>query len=285
VTAPTAVRRTVVVDGVRTSYLEAGTGTPLLLLHGGEFGGNAEVCWERVLPGLAQRHRVLAPDLLGFGETDKLIDFVDGRGRRIAHLASFCRLLDLHDVVVVGNSMGGMLALFDAAREHPVLPAAGIVSLAGGGRLHSSEHTDALFDYDGSMEGMRRVVRALFAGPEWPADTEYVRRRHASSIAPGAWEAVAAARFHRPQPAGEQTQNEQTRPAPRPGIDYAAIAVPTLVVAGAEDKLKPPGWADEVCALIPGSRQEVVPAAGHCPQIEAADTTLPILLEFAAALR
>ena len=270
-------RRTVVVDGVRTSYLEAGTGTPLLLLHGGEFGGGAEVCWERVLPGLAQRHRVLAPDLLGFGETDKVVDFVDGRGRRIAHLAAFCRLLDLHDVVVIGNSMGGMLALFDAARPHPVLPAAGIVSLAGGGRLQSSEHTDALFDYDGSIEGMRRIVRALFAGPEWPADAEYVRRRHASSIAPGAWEAVAAARFRRPQ-----TMDE---PAPRSAIDYAAIAVPTLVVAGAEDKLKPPGWADEVCALIPGSRQVVVPGAGHCPQIEAADTTLPIVLEFAAALR
>jgi len=275
-----ATRRTVVVDGVRTSYLEAGTGPPLLLLHGGEFGGGAEVCWERVLPGLAQRHRVLAPDLLGFGETDKLVDLVDGRSRRIAHLGSFCRLLDLHDVVVVGNSMGGMLALFDAARARPVLPAAGIVSLAGGGRLASSEHTDALFDYDGSIEGMRRIVRALFAGPEWPADTAYVRRRHASSIAPGAWEAVAAARFRRPQ-----LEDDQQPAAPRSGIDYAAIAVPTLVVAGAEDKLKPAGWADEVCALIPGSRQEIVPGAGHCPQIEAADTTLPIVLEFAAALR
>lgn len=284
-TGPTAVRRTVVVDGVRTSYLEAGQGPPLLLLHGGEFGGGAEVCWERVLPGLAQRHRVIAPDLLGFGETDKLIDFVDGRGRRIAHLAAFCRLLDLHDVVVVGNSMGGMLALFDAAREHPVLPAAGIVSLAGGGRLQSSEHTDALFDYDGSMEGMRRIVRALFAGPEWPADTGYVQRRHASSIAPGAWEAVAAARFRRPQPEGEPAQSEQIPAAPRSGMDYAAIAVPTLLVAGAEDKLKPAGWADEVCALIPGSRREVVPGAGHCPQIEAVDATLPILLECAAALR
>lgn len=272
-------RRTVVVDGLRTSYLEAGQGPPMLLLHGGEFGGNAEVCWERVLPGLAAHHRVIAPDLLGFGATDKLIDFVDGRGRRIAHLAAFCRLLDLHDVVVVGNSMGGMLALFDAARERPVLPAAGIVSLAGGGRLESSEHTDALFDYDGSFEGMQRIVRALFAGPEWPADTAYVERRHASSIAPGAWEAVAAARFRRPKP------DDEAPVAPRSGIDYAAITVPTLLVTGAEDKLKPPDWADEVCALLPDSRQVIVPAAGHCPQIEMPETTLRVVLEFATALR
>jgi pimeloyl-ACP methyl ester carboxylesterase len=112
-----------------------------------------------------------------------------------------------------------------------------------------------------------------------------VQRRHASSIAPGAWEAVAAARFRRPQPDGDEAGSDQPPAAPRSGIDYTAIAVPTLLVAGAADKLKPAGWADEVCALIPGSRKAIVPGAGHCPQIEAADTTLPIVLEFAAALR
>ncbi|MET7899214.1 alpha/beta fold hydrolase [Streptomyces mirabilis] len=279
-TGPGVVRRTLVVDGVRTSYLEAGEGTPLLLLHGGEFGGGAEVCWEHVIPGLAEHHRVVAPDLLGFGETDKLIDFVDGKSRRLAHLGAFCQLLDLRDMIVVGNSMGGMLALLDATRERPVVPAAGIVSLTGGGRLSSNEHTDALFEYDGSLEGMRRIVQALFADPSWPADTGYVQRRHALSLTPGAWEAIAAARFRRPVLDGELAVSRTGS-----GIDYAAIAVPTLMVAGAEDKIKPAGWADEVCALIPDSRQAVVPAAGHCPQIEAAKTTLPLILEFAAKSR
>lgn len=278
--SPGFARRTVVVDGVRTSYLEAGRGSPLLLLHGGEFGGCAEVCWETVIPHLAEHHRVVAPDLLGFGETDKLIDFVDGRARRLAHLGAFCRTLDLRDVVVVGNSMGGMLGLFDAARDHSQLPAAGIVSLAGGGKLESNEHTDALFDYDGSLDGMRRIVRALFAGESWPADTAYVRRRHAQSIAPGAWEAIAAARFRRPQLPDEPAAAPSTS-----GIDYSAVAVPTLVVAGGADKIKPPGWADEICDLIPDARQAVVADAGHCPQIEAPGTTLPLVLEFAAALR
>ncbi len=54
------MRRTVVVDGARTSYLDAGAGSPLLLLHGGEFGGGAEVGWERVIPGLAEQHRLTA---------------------------------------------------------------------------------------------------------------------------------------------------------------------------------------------------------------------------------
>jgi 2-hydroxymuconate-semialdehyde hydrolase len=279
VTAPAFVRRTVVVDSARTSYLEAGAGSPLLLLHGGEFGGGAEICWERVIPGLAAHHRVIAPDILGFGETDKVIDLLDGRGRRISHLAAFCRLLDLRDVVVVGNSMGGMLALYDAARPRPELPAAAIVSLAGGGRLSSSEHTDALFEYDGSVEGMRRIVAALFANPSWPADQAYVERRHALSVAPGAWEAVAAARFRRPLLEGEEPASSR-----RPEIDYAAIRVPTCIMSGAEDKIKPAGWADEVCALIPDSRHVSIPASGHCPQIEAPDASLPAILEFAAKL-
>lgn len=274
---PGFVRRDVVVDGSRTSFLEAGSGSPLLLLHGGEFGGDAEICWERVLPGLAAHHRVVAPDILGFGQTDKVVDLLDGRGRRIAHLASFCRLLGLEDVVVVGNSMGGMLALHDAARPRPQLPAAALISLAGGGRLSASEHTDAMFEYDGSIDAMRRIVAALFASPAWPADQAYVERRHASSIAPGAWEAVAAARFRRPLLDGEQAAS-----SPRSEIDYAAIGLPTLIVSGAEDKIKPPGWADEVCALIPDSRHVSIPAAGHCPQIEAPEATLAVILEFTA---
>ncbi|MDT5137153.1 MAG: hypothetical protein QOD58_1415, partial [Mycobacterium sp.] len=54
-------RRTIEVDGLVTSYLEAGDGDPVVLLHGGEFGASAELGWERNIEALAARHRVLAP--------------------------------------------------------------------------------------------------------------------------------------------------------------------------------------------------------------------------------
>jgi len=54
--------RYVSVDGIRTHYLEAGDGRPVVLLHSGEFGGCAEISWEFVLPKLAERYHVLAPD-------------------------------------------------------------------------------------------------------------------------------------------------------------------------------------------------------------------------------
>lgn len=272
---PPFTRRTVVVDGTKTSYLEAGSGVPVvLLLHGGEFGGGAEICWERIIPLLAKRHRVVAPDILGFGQTDKVVDFLDGRGRRIAHLARFCDIQGLEECVVVGNSMGGALALYDASQPRPRLPATKLVSITGGGRLRQSPHTDALFDYDGSIEGMRRIVRALFADESWAHDEGYVSRRHQLSIAPGAWEAIAAARFQRPH------LDEQPPATSRAAIDYGRIDTPTLIISGAEDKIKPPGWADELCAEFADAQHVEIPNTGHCPQIEDPAAVLAALLPF-----
>jgi 2-hydroxymuconate-semialdehyde hydrolase len=70
---------TVVVRGLQTPYLEARTGAPMVLLHGGEFGGSAELAWERVIGEFAKSRRVIAPDILGFGRSAKVVDFVDGR--------------------------------------------------------------------------------------------------------------------------------------------------------------------------------------------------------------
>ena len=77
---------TILVDGIRTHYLEAGDGPPVVLLHAGEFGGAAELSWEHTIPALAEQYRVIAPDWLGFGYTDKLHDFVSGAMRRLDHM-------------------------------------------------------------------------------------------------------------------------------------------------------------------------------------------------------
>ena len=76
-------RKTIEVDGLVTSYLEAGQGDPVILLHGGEFGVSAELGWEQNIGALAEHYRVLAPDMLGFGQSAKVVDFNDGRGMRI----------------------------------------------------------------------------------------------------------------------------------------------------------------------------------------------------------
>lgn len=268
-------RRTEVVDGLETSWLEAGSGEPLVLLHGGEFGSSAELGWERVIPALAERFRVVAPDILGFGHSAKVVDFADGRGIRIRNVAALLAHLGIERAAFAGNSMGAVMLLVDQASESPRLPVTRMVTICGGGEILDNAHTAALYDYDGSLEGMRALVAALFLDPAVAADDAYVERRRASSLLPGAWEAVASARFRRP--------GHVSAGGGEP--DYGRIAVPTLVVEGGGDKLKPAGWAAALAARIPEARSAVVDGAGHCPQLERPDETVRLVVEHLGEVR
>ena len=261
-------QHSVLVDGLVTGYLEAGQGEPVVLLHGGEFGANARIGWEHTIEALAQRYRVLAPDMLGFGESAKVVDFTDGRGMRIRHLARFCEVMGVGSAHFVGNSMGAI----DATSEAPVLPVRSIVAICGGGEIQRNEHVSALYDYDATLEGMRRIVAALFHDVSYPADENYVRRRYDSSIAPGAWESLAAARFRRP--------GLEPPTTPSSSRAYERVTVPALVVEGGADKLLPEGWAAEIAGQIKHGRSAVIDRAGHCPQIEQPDRVNALLLDF-----
>jgi len=265
-------RNTLLVDGLVTSYLEAGQGDPVVLLHGGEFGVSAELGWENNIAALAAHHRVLALDMLGFGDSAKVVDFNDGRGMRIRHIAKFCAAVGVESAHFVGNSMGAVNLFVDATSESPVLPARSMVTICGGGEIQRNDYSAALYDYDATLSGMRRIVEALFHDSSYPADDAYVQRRYESSIAPGAWEALAAARFRRP--------GLEPPSLPSSARPYQRIAVPTLVVEGECDKLLSPGWAADIAGQIPGGRWLVVQKAGHCPQIEQPSAVNELLMEF-----
>src|SRR6201986_4068657 len=151
-------RKELVVDGLVTSYLEAGDGDPVILLHGGEFGVSAEIGWEGKIPALSEGYPVLAPDMLGFGQSAKVIDFNDGRGMRIRHIARFCDELGVGPAHFIGNSMGAINLLVDATSESPVLPMRSLVAICGGGEIQRNQHMQALYDYDASLPAMRLIV-------------------------------------------------------------------------------------------------------------------------------
>src|SRR6202012_2576643 len=144
-------RKTMLVDGLATSYLEAGEDDPVVLLHGGEFGASAELGWERNIDALATRYRVLAPDQLGYGQSAKVVDFVDGRGMRIRHVARFCELLGVDSAHFVGNSMGAINLLADTPSEEPRLPVRSLSIVCGGGEIQQNQYFDALQQYDASL--------------------------------------------------------------------------------------------------------------------------------------
>jgi 2-hydroxymuconate-semialdehyde hydrolase len=264
------------VDAVRTHYLTAGDGPPLVLLHSGEFGASAELSWELVFPALAEHYRVIAPDWLGFGDTDKLFDFGGGTARRVRHMASVLDHLGVDAAPFVGSSMGGSVLARAIAGPNSVLPVTAAVLVSGGGFAPLNESRQVLLDFDGSEKGMRAMMRVLFHDPIWALGDEYIARRLQASNQPGAWEAVAAARFKSPQvpSRGEFGQPDTTA--------YEAIEVPTLVLAGTDDKLREPGYAEAIAARIPCARVRVYKNCGHLPNLEVPESVAADVLAFLA---
>src|ERR1700756_5495409 len=125
--------RHILVDGMRTHYLQAGRGFPVVLLHSGEFGACAELSWEFTIPALAEHFHVLAPDWLGFGESAKIFSFDDMRGLRVKHSASFLKTLRIERAHFIGNSMGGGMLAAVAAMDEPVWPIDRMVLASAGG--------------------------------------------------------------------------------------------------------------------------------------------------------
>ena len=245
----------------------------MVLLHGGEFGANARIGWERTIGALAERHRVLAPDMLGFGGSAKVVDFTDGRGMRIRHIARFCEVIGVESAHFVGNSMGAINLLVDATSEAPVLPVRSLATICGGGEIQRNEHVGALYDYDATVDGMRRIVEALFADP--------VLSRPTTSTCGGATSPASrperGSRWRQPGSAGPAWTPPST---PSSARAYDRITVPTLVVEGGGDKLLPPGWAAEIAGQIADGRSAVIDDAGHCPQIEQPEAVNALLLDF-----
>jgi pimeloyl-ACP methyl ester carboxylesterase len=264
------------VDAIRTHLLTAGDGPPLVLLHSGEFGACAELSWEPVLPGLAARYRVIAPDWLGFGQTDKLFDFAGATARRLHHMAALLDRLGIESAPFVGSSMAGTVLARVLAQPDPILPISAAVLISGGGFVPMNAARQTLLDFDGSEAAMRSMVRVLFHDPTQALADDSIARRLEIANRPGAWEAVAAARFKSPQlaPRSEFGQPDTT--------DYEAIRVPVLVLGGAHDKLREPGYAEEIAARIPVSRLRVYDACGHVPNLEVPEDVVEDVLAFLA---
>ena len=253
------------IDSIATHYLESGQGNPIVLLHSGEYGACAELSWERNIAALAEHFRVIAPDWLGYGKTDKVYDFEGGARRRINHMARLLATLEVGDAIFVGSSMGASVLAREVAGGAGQFAATAMVLSAGGGFVPNNPAREAIVDYDCTVTGMRNIVRILFHGDSWANDDEYVERRHRSSLAPGAWEVAAAARFRSPV---APPRNAVGQPDSTP---YEQIGCPTLLVAGAEDPLREPGYAEQIAARIPNASALVYERCGHLPHIEAAD--------------
>lgn len=267
---PGVASRYVRVGPIRTHYLEAGAGEPLVLLHSAEFSGRAEFSWRYNIGALAQHFHVFAPDMVGFGYTDKLYNFTDPAGFRVRFVRDWMDTLCLPSAHFMGNSFGGSLILTVAGIRPVAWNIRSIVTSSGGGFAPVNEARTTLNDYDGSRDWMRRLLQVLFWHERWWSEEE-VEERWRASLEPGTWAATAAARLVLP---------DQPRAAPPERPNYAHIRAPTLITGGAEDLLREPGTWEDLHRQIPGSELHVFSPARHCAHIEYAEEFNALAIDF-----
>jgi pimeloyl-ACP methyl ester carboxylesterase len=240
------------------AWREAGSGPPLVLVHGA--GGSADL-WGPQLDGLADVARVVALDLPGHGP-------LGGRGQpSVAAYQAWLDgvLTDLIDgpVVLAGHSMGGAIAQAEVLARPERL--AGLVLVGTGARLSGLARLVGLLR-ENPREGQRLIQDLSFAPGASPECVELVDRvlRGAAPLVTLA-DYLACDRFD----VGER---------------LAAIRTPTLVLAGAEDRLTPLAYGRFLAETIPGARLVEIPAAGHFPQLEQPHTVNAAIREFLARL-
>lgn len=259
------------VDGIRTNYIVAGEGEPLILLHGSGPGVTAFANWRGVIPDFAQHFRCYAPDTLGFGYTDFPADI---RGfdmnRWMAHLAGFMDALGIARAHFIGNSYGGALTLALAAR-HPERVARMVLMGAAGLPFPITDGLAKVWGYQPSLEAMRDLMTTFAFDPALVKE-EIVASRYHASIRPGAQEAFSSL-F--PEPRQRWLDALAT-----PEDDLCALAHPTLIIHGREDVIVPWRISQRYHELIPNSELHVFGHCGHWTQIEKRERFVELVTPF-----
>ncbi len=264
--------RTILVGDIKTHFLEAGNGPGLILLHGGEYGASAEITWRYNIDDLAKRFHVIAPDMLGWGGTDKVYSFSDPAGHRIRHIRRLLEALGVGKAFFVGNSAGGGTILRAAVMEPAPFQIQKMATICGNASVFKTVSQADLENYTPSMDSMRKIVALLYHDSKWQTE-EVIRERYASSITPGAWEALSAARLRSPAHQARSTTEEFIK-------KLSQIQIPLLIMSCEHDPLNQRDWDVNFQKLIPGSKIHRFMHSAHEPQIEETNEFNRILTDF-----
>jgi pimeloyl-ACP methyl ester carboxylesterase len=255
-----ATGRTIDAAGISTHYHEAGSGPPVLLLHGSGPGVSAWANWRHTIPALARNYRVIAPDLVGFGCTERPGDIRYSLQTWSNHVWSFLDALGIRQTSLVGNSLGGRIGL-DMAAQRPDWLHRMVLMGAPGVGMTFTDGLRALREYEPSEENMRQLLLSCFAVDPAIITDDLVRTRYEASVVPGAFEAYREM-FFSPRHAGSELDitEEQVK----------AVPTRTLLVHGREDKVVPVEVAWNMVRLLPDADLAVFARCGHWTQIERA---------------
>ncbi len=252
------IGRQILAAGYRTNLHERGEGAPVLLIHGSGPGVTAWANWRGIIPQLAQTRRVIAPDMLGFGYSERPADARYSQQRWVEHALGVLDALGVEQADIVGNSFGGALALA-LAIAHPERVRRLVLMGSVGVSFPITEGLEAAWGYTPSLANMRRLLD-LFAYDRNLVNDELAELRYQASIRPGFQESFAAM-F--PAPRQNGIEDLASREA-----DIRALPHQTLVIHGREDRIIPLATSLTLAQWIPNAQLHVFGHCGHWTQIE-----------------
>jgi pimeloyl-ACP methyl ester carboxylesterase len=266
--------------GERVAYRDAGTGEALLLIHG---MAGSSATWREVIPALSKKYRVLAPDLLGHGESTKPRgDY--SLGAFAASLRDLLDELEIDRATIVGQSLGGGVAMQFTYQHRDYCRRLALISSGGLGP---------------DLNWILRILSAPGAELVLPVVAQRAVLNVGNKL--GSWLTSAGIQSPRGSEmwsAYSSLADPQTRQAflrtLRSVVDYRGQAVsalgkihvshglPTLLIWGEQDRIIPVAHGYAAHEAVPGSRLEVLADVGHFPHVEAPAAVVDILDDFIA---
>ncbi len=258
----------------RIHYNEAGTGHPVVLIHGGGPGATGWRNYSPNIPALAEHFRVIAPDLPGWGDSDE-VDFAT-----FDPVEAVCQLLDALDIekaAFVGNSMGGhtsiRMAIERPDRVSHLITMGPPVQMKPFlfGPVGPSEGIKIMYEtyIDPSPENFKRLVEIMvFDGPRFASPELMAERAEAANRRPEHLRNVAKMIPQAPIP----IWLDQSK--------LGDITAPTLLIHGRDDRVATFEGTLMLAAQIPDSRAHIISRCGHWAQLEHADEFNRLVTDF-----
>ena len=266
------VANSIVAAGIRTNYHDVGRGHPVLMIHGSGPGVSAWANWRLVMPKLAENARVIAPDMVGFGYSDRPPGFTYRMAAWVEQAVGLLDALGIERTDLVGNSFGGGLALALAIR-HPERVRRLVLMGSVGVPFPITPGLDAVWGYEPSIDTMRTLLD-VFAYDRRLVNDELARLRYEASIRPGFQESFAAM-----VPAPRQRWVDALA---SPEQDIRRVPHETLIVHGREDQVIPLSTSLQLSQWIERSQLHVYGHCGHWTQIEHASRFAQLVANFLA---
>ena len=254
-----AIGKSIDANGIRTNYLQSGSGEQtVVLVHGSGPGVTAYANWRLVLPVLGEDFTCYAPDMVGFGYSDRPEDVEYGLQTWADQTVGFIKSMGIEKTHLIGNSFGGAIAL-RIATEHPELIDNIVLMGSMGVPFDITDGLDTVWGYEGTIDSMRKVLD-YFAYSRDLVNEELAQVRFKASMEPGFHESFSS-----------MFPGPRQRWVDAMCTDEDAIrALPnrTLIVHGREDKVIPLETSLKLEQLIDNADLSVFSHCGHWSMIE-----------------